>query len=279
MRLAAVSCLLLLALASSPAAARDDDFDALVAAERAFAATSPREGVGAAFRAWMAPDAILFRPGPKVAAAYYAAQPAQADTVLLDWAPERAEVSASGDLGWTIGPALLRAKDKPGEASGTHFFSIWQRNAAGEFRNVLDLGVNHEPVELSKTVARHGPRRARAEALSAAQAAVRLQELLTADRALAAKLATGAAAAAWRDAATVDAIVLRHGSLPLQGDAARAKLARQPATDLASIRIAAAGDLGATAGWGGDPAKPSLYQRAWRYEDGAWRVVVDLTTP
>ncbi|HET9482671.1 MAG TPA: nuclear transport factor 2 family protein [Xanthomonadales bacterium] len=273
---------LLLALAGvacAPAvAAGDADYEALVAAERAFAAMSPQAGVSAAFRAFIAPDAIMFRPGPVRAADYYAA-PATDAPILLDWAPERAEISASGDLGWTIGPALIRPKAEPEKAGGTHFFSIWQRNAAGEFRNVLDIGINHDPVPLSETVVRHAPTRRDAPPLSQAAAAVRLQELLSADRSLAAKLASTDAAAAWRAVATDDAIVLRNGSLPLMGAEATAKIGQLPATDLASIRLAAAGDLGATAGWGGDPAKPHVYQRAWRHVDGTWRVVVDLAIP
>ena len=274
-----VGALLLAAHAAHPASApsRDADFEAMVAAERAFAAMSPKAGVGAAFRAWIAPDAIMFRPGP-VRAAEHFAKPAGPDTVLLDWAPERGEISASGDLGWTIGPALFRPKANPDQATGTHFFSIWQRNAHGEFRNVLDVGVGHGPVPLPERVERNGVR-PDAPALPAADYAVRLQELLSADRALAARLASDDAKNAWAGVATADALVLRDGALPLTGEAARDRIAKLPATDLASIRLAAAGDLGATAGHGGDPAKPHVYQRAWRFEDGRWRVVVDLVVP
>ena len=265
---------------AAPAAvdAEDDpDFAALVAAERAFAAMSPEAGVGAAFRAYMAPDAVLFRPGPVTAAEHYA-RPAGPDTILLDWAPERGEIAASGDLGWTVGPALLRPKAEPAKSTGTHFFSIWQRNVAGDFRNVLDVGVSHEPVPLPERVSRHGAR-PDAPALAPGAYAVRLQQLLSADRTLAARLASDDAAAAWRGVASADALVLRNGALPRSGEDARAVIAKLPVMDLASIRLSAAGDLGATAGWGGDPASPHVYQRAWRWEDDRWRVVVDLAIP
>ncbi len=259
------------------AAASDADYDALVAAERAFAAMSPKAGVAAAFRHYIAPDAIMFRPRPIRAAEHYA-KPAPPDTVLLDWAPEHAEIAASGDLGWTVGPALIRPIAEPERRGGTHFFSIWQRNAAGDFRNVLDVGVDHEALPLSTTVERHAER-ADAPALAPSAQAVRLQALVSADRALAANLAGADAASAFAAAAVDDVLVLRNGAAPHRGDAARAKVATQPALDLASLRISAAGDLGATAGWGGDPDKPHLYQRAWRWVDGDWRVVVDLVIP
>ena len=76
-----------IAMLASPARADDAGFDALVAAERAFAAASPRDGVDAAFRAWLAPDAIMFRPGPVRASEHFARNPPRDSPILLDWAP------------------------------------------------------------------------------------------------------------------------------------------------------------------------------------------------
>lgn len=268
-----------LALGCAPARAGEDPaYDAMVEAERAFARRANEIGVTAAFVEFLADDAIVFRPNPVAAKPWYAAQPKAG--FALDWRPAQAEIAASGDLGYTLGPWLLRPIGKPdADPAAGHFFSIWQRGDDGRFRNVLDLGVEHGPQALAAAVDRRGPKRFGAEPLAPAAAKAREQALLRADRALVAELSTPDAHAALRAALTEDAIVLRTGSGPRQGPGGVAPFAPLAWCDLAMLRMSAAGDFGATAGWGGDPKKPFSYARAWRWTDRGWKVAADILSP
>ena len=96
----------LLALLYVPtlAAAADPAYEAIVAAERAFAADAAAHGAKSAFLAAFADDALVYTAGgPTLGRAYYASRPEFASAIV--WSPEAAEVAASGDLGYTYGPA------------------------------------------------------------------------------------------------------------------------------------------------------------------------------
>jgi hypothetical protein len=153
---------------------------------------------------------------------------------------------------------------------------VWQRNAQGNFDNVIDVGIKHAEQPLAKEVARVGNGAHPAGPLDPAAYAARLQALLRADRTLAERLASREGQGALNTIATADALVMRDGRFP--AELAEFALAPHalPAMDLAAIRLSAAGDLGATSGWGGDPKAPKTYLRIWRWTDQGWRVVVDL---
>jgi ketosteroid isomerase-like protein len=61
----------------------------------------------------------------------------------LNWEPARAELSASGDLGFTIGRYQSRRMDADGQPivrTGT-YLSIWRREESGAWKVVVDTGV------------------------------------------------------------------------------------------------------------------------------------------
>lgn len=60
----------------------------------------------------------------------------------LRWTPDRADIAASGDLGWTTGSYVFRATDPEGnpiEGRG-RYVSIWRRQEDGRWKVVMDLG-------------------------------------------------------------------------------------------------------------------------------------------
>jgi len=60
----------------------------------------------------------------------------------LTWAPVGADISASGDLGYTYGTFEFRSKDKDGKAVVDHgkYTSIWKKQKDGSWKVVLDMG-------------------------------------------------------------------------------------------------------------------------------------------
>jgi len=60
----------------------------------------------------------------------------------LTWTPLGADMSASGDLGYTYGTYEFVARDKDGKAVVDHgkYTSIWKKQKDGSWKVVLDMG-------------------------------------------------------------------------------------------------------------------------------------------
>ena len=61
----------------------------------------------------------------------------------LTWTPVGADISASGDLGYTYGTYEFRSKDKDGKPVVDHgkYTSIWKKQKDGSWKVVLDMGT------------------------------------------------------------------------------------------------------------------------------------------
>lgn len=113
-------------------------------ADLAFAALSRGRGAAYAFQTYAHPEDVTMLPagsapafGPDAVAAGF-----QGFDGTLDWAPEAVSVSSAGDLAYTWGYYTLTATDAEGQQVQRHgkYTSIWRRDAAGEWRFVLDIG-------------------------------------------------------------------------------------------------------------------------------------------
>jgi ketosteroid isomerase-like protein len=60
----------------------------------------------------------------------------------LSWTPVGADISASGDLGYTFGTYEFRSKDKEGKPTVEYgkYTSIWKLQQDGSWKVVLDMG-------------------------------------------------------------------------------------------------------------------------------------------
>lgn len=133
----------LLALLAFPcmSADRASELEQVVETERAFAARAQEVNVRRAFVEYFAPDAVMFSPfaGP--------AFPALAEgpdwAVNIDWRPVAAAVSGAGDMGYTTGPAEYRRKPDEAPVAFGHYTSVWQRQADGQYRVRIDIGIDH----------------------------------------------------------------------------------------------------------------------------------------
>jgi ketosteroid isomerase-like protein len=117
----------------------------MVKAERKFYQTGQEKGTRAAFLAFLADDAVVFRPGPVNGKEVWGKRP---ETGLdLIWEPTFAVMARSGDFGYTTGPAKWKAKKTDEKPLGYgHFVSIWKKQKDGSWKVALDLGIeNPEP--------------------------------------------------------------------------------------------------------------------------------------
>jgi len=261
---------------TAPAAPRQAaDAESVIAAERAFAARAGEVGVGPSFLEFMRDDAIVFSPDPLLARAVWEAAPAapapKDGGPLLTWWPNFAGVSRSGDLAFTTGPAASNRK-----APGLFYFTVWARRPGGPWKWIFDGGVAAD--------ASHAPQAGTAPlVLPAGDAAplapaVAMDQVRTAEIALAARARTGVAAA-YKAVLAPDARVqgssLAPATAPDAVDRELATRARTIAFGPLGGSASAAGDLAWTYGdarWAGGRGH---YVRVWQRRGGRWRLVFD----
>jgi len=119
------------------------DLQKLVETEIAFAAAAEAKGTKQAFLEFQADDGIVFNPTATNGRLFWTN--AKESPALLAWKPSRADISSTGNLGYTTGGWELRPKgktDKP--AAFGQYATIWQKQADGKFKAVLDIGVSFD---------------------------------------------------------------------------------------------------------------------------------------
>lgn len=245
----------------------------LAAAESAFAAQSVREGMRAAFLAWLAPDATLFRDGPVNGPATIAAKPDP--PIVLDWRPVFVETAASGDLGLSTGPWTMTSRKDPAAAPRHgQFVSVWKREPGGPWRVRVDLGISHPGPALAQA-----PLEARTTPAAGPRAA---DSIADAEREFSGRAREAGDTAAYAASVSPSVRVYREGSAPSLGRAAAlealaAKSSRSLWT-LESHEAGASGEFGYAIGRYG-PAEgvtAGHYVRIWRRESGGWRIALDV---
>ncbi|MDF2157041.1 hypothetical protein [Algoriphagus sp. CAU 1675] len=122
-----------------------DPLETLLQADRDFAKMGSSIGLKEAFLYYAAPEAILLRNGSK---------PIQGKESLgsflepmnggfkLEWEPESGTIASSEDLGYTMGNFVLRDSSNKLLSKGS-YLSIWKKDPVGEWKWVVDVGINH----------------------------------------------------------------------------------------------------------------------------------------
>lgn len=245
----------------------------VVEAERAFARMAQEKGAGEAFRTFVAEEGRMFLPGPTRAKPILAG--GKAHFGPLRWWPVYAGLAASGDLGFTTGPAVS------GEGAAMKhaiYFTVWKRQLDGQWRWLLDKGSTQrvQPAQGPAT-----PVVALGKAAKGLGAGA-WSDVAAAETVLAKALAQDAHAAL-SAALAPDGRLLRDGPPPAVGRAAvRSALASQAGrVTVATLggEASAAGDLAytyGTAAWSDSTGeRHGYYARIWQRRAGGWRLVVD----
>lgn len=245
----------------------------------------------AAFLAYLADDGLIFRPGPVNGKEFW--QKRDWRNATLEWRPTFADVAASGDLGWTMGPTVFTPPpnlDQP--PTYGHFVSVWRKEqhperhvsslASGEWKVVLSAGVSHPFSATLDTalVTRKSP----AAQPSPAQQSGRTSVLLQLERVFSTLSSKKGSVTAYSRYLASDARVLREGYLPAVGFDSCVALIRSindiiTWTPIAS-HVADSFDLGYTYGTYQSIREKGHYVHIWRkQENGALKVVLDILLP
>ncbi len=264
----------------------------LFKADRAFSTLAAQNGPRAAFLEYLAPGAIIFRPGPVDAISFYKSQTGPEGK--LQWEPIRGDVSKAQDLGYTTGPWQMTTSSggKDSVLDG-YYVSIWKKQADGRWLIVLDAGVP-TPKEDSAASARAGTapspptRGSLAPSLAPAIQVPMTDDLAQLDAALGEATILYGALAAYQAFSADDVRIYRPNELPLPGRERLSALIgsrklefKNLGSDLASSR-----DLGYTygiteiiGGADGQGNKYFAHLHVWSKKDDRWSLALDLRTP
>jgi ketosteroid isomerase-like protein len=272
--------------------APESEVAALVAAENAFCKKAAETSIRDAFFEYMADNAILFRPGPVNGKEFFRARPSNPGPVLT-WHPTYAELSSTGDLGWTTGPWEYRSeKDKPAEAWG-HFASVWKKQISGKWKVIFDEGHSCKaPPEDSLTWGRLTSKIEEGDIALIKQFTTAHAKLLEADAAYSQALVADGIGGALAKFGDEDVRVLREDQPLLVGAEASGKALEHEwdggakAWDTNAGVISNGTDLAVTYGTVSLPAKGKgkpegrKVFRVWRRApDGGWKLALDVTNP
>jgi ketosteroid isomerase-like protein len=118
------------------------------------------EGFSAGMHAYMASDAFVANSltlGRDAEAARMQADAGKPHANVLRWKPLRADVAASGDLGYTWGVAESGpAKEGPFKPYGI-YVTIWQRQPDGKWKFVYDAATILDAAKIDAFVHEHFP--------------------------------------------------------------------------------------------------------------------------
>jgi ketosteroid isomerase-like protein len=277
MRCAVLSAILLLATSATYAA--PVDLANMVQAEYAFSDMAKAEGYKASFLKYLAPDAIMFFNGPVQARKRVSERPDLQG--VLQWYPDYAIVSSSGDVGLSTGPWVYTNAGKP-SAYG-HFFSIWRKQRDGSWRNALDVGIDHDEIQPPPTKLKVSAPMGHADTRSTkggdTTAAIREAEAQFAQLAIASSYAAAA-----EHMAHADLRVYRDGHAPVVG-AVTAVAYLKDLGPVGAPKIDAAlgsGDFGYAYGMIArrqGAGASHAFVHVWKEEGGKWQLLGDLLTP
>lgn len=260
--------------------ATEPDINSLVQAEKDFSKLSVEKGIKDSFVANFADDAIIFRPTPISGKKFYEGRPPVPG--VLSWQPVLSEIAASGELGYNTGPYEYREKPDAKPVGYGEFFSFWKRQADGNWKVVLDQGVEHSTPNTEIKLEAIVPQSKAADSKNDD-----LSMLMQIDRKFSQISKEQGAQKAFAQFLAQKTRVMRPQLLP-ESDREKALAIIAQEKDALTWEpsggdIAKSGDLGYTYGLSQRNVDGKIekgnYVRAWRKENGDWKVAVDVMTP
>ncbi|NQV16037.1 nuclear transport factor 2 family protein [bacterium] len=124
---------------------RDDEKNGLLNTDREFAQMSVEEGAAEAFKHYLIENAMGMSHNQHPVFGrdiLYQNLKRGQENYTLEWEPQRAEVAAANDMGWTWGKYVLTIKDDQGQKQKQYgkYLNIWERQKNGQWRVVVDMG-------------------------------------------------------------------------------------------------------------------------------------------
>jgi len=254
------------------------DLEKVVETEKSFARFADEKGMKAAFLEFLADDGIMFAPNVVNGKEYFRARPESPAT--LSWYPVFADVSSNGVLGYTTGRGEFRPKGKTDTtAYYSDFATVWRRQADGNYKAVLDIGISHDKPTVSD-MNWTSPK------IPSGKIADENKPLATGTMSLFFDTATTKGLSkAYKNFAAEDARFLREGKFPILGKAnALLEIKKSKITFGKGATMESAGDLGYSITTYEMKSGEKIIEKGnivqvWKLVGGRWQIVLDAFAP
>lgn len=264
---------------------REQALEDLANAERAFAAFTVKEGFRDGFIKFFADDGIGFGPHPQKTKIELQNTPPTTGTrrVIFNWAPIYGDISAAGDMGYTTGPVLYTdVTDNPRPPRHGLYFSVWQKQADGSWKVVIDMGVN-TPEAVASIDAKF--RAANPPQAPSSKKVVVSNDHKMIDHQLWSVIAKKNALAGYRSFLAADFRIHRQGIMPVTSVDGLAGVLKQTKFEFIDGKVSISNDMAFTYGKyetadHSVDAETGYYVHVWRRDaSGKWKLVADVQNP
>lgn len=248
--------------------------DALVNAEKSFAAFSVAHSTKEAFLQYIDSNSLMFDKGKPVKAQAFWKQ-REKRPGILNWHPQYAEISASGDFGYTTGPWTFQASATDSVAARGQYSTVWYRNNDGEWKFLIDLGVDNTPVNPStEAIKIDFPKQSENIAATA-----RVFPMVAAENAYIKELAKDKYKACQKYL-SAQSILTRSGYAPAVSPVAQKTIIDSTSSaikyTLEGWDISPVPDMGYVYGTTTLKGKTEGYFRVWRREKTGWKIALEV---
>jgi len=244
----------------------------LIQVEKDFAAYSVAKNTKAAFLTYLDSSGVVFENG-KAVNGIATWNKREVRPGVLNWHPQFAEISASGNLGYTTGPwTFQRGTIMDSVVARGQYATIWQLDKSGKWKFIADLGVNELPTtDTSEAI--------EINASKFSSSPIDLASLLQAENAFI-RLFNKNKSEAYGQFLSDHAIVNRNRHLPATfiGDQNN-YIMETPSEMKFTIDhsgISNSGDLGFVYGTTVSKDKVDNYLRVWRREKNGWKIALEV---
>ncbi|MFL6468979.1 MAG: YybH family protein [Pyrinomonadaceae bacterium] len=246
--------------------------------EREFEKAVAEKGINAGFIEYLTPDGIIFNPDAQNGRESWSKRPKS--PASLTWNPIWIEVSSNGALAYSVGNGIYKPKGKDDTTQYfSHYLSIWSRQPSGEYRAVLDAGINHGKPASMPTEWKSPEAKGNSKLLnSAGDHSVPFFTMVE----------TQGAVKAYKMFLAEDAFLLREGNVPLVGKAAavgflesanpKIKFSKRK-TFIEAGDLAWVNNLYSITGDAGKEIERGNFIQVWKLRDGKWRIAADMFLP
>lgn len=245
--------------------------DQLILAEKNFAAYSVSHSTKEAFLLFLDSSGLVFDNGKPVNG-IQTWNNRKKNPGVLSWYPQYAEISASDDFGYTTGPWTYQPSAKDSVVAGGRYITVWHIDKQGEWRLLVDLGVNNTPGNSDLSLRKmESPNPGFPK--GSARSLVKREKKFIKEKDRAVK-------GNYRKYLSRNCILNRNNRGPANcPDSCFEVLSRDPENIDYIINgsgIASSGDLGYVYGTTFINSKTDNYLRIWRREKDGWKIAVEV---
>lgn len=247
--------------------------DGLIKVEKDFAAYSVAHSTKEAFLQFIDSSSIMFDEGKPITAIEFWNK-REKRPGILNWHPQFAEISASGDFGYTTGPWTFQNSINDTVVARGQYATVWRMNAKGEWRFVVDFGIdNTQPGSDEERIIDAPKEVDKAKTMSAIGPLVSVDQSFN-------QLLEQNKTRAYQEYLSRESVLLRNGSLPAATEAHR-KTQIESIPDSVKYKsngwgVSLVPDMGYTYGTATIRDKPHNYLRIWRREKQGWRIALEV---